>query len=283
MKNAVLLALVATLAVSVDAQDTIPNASFEVWTNNALLGPAPNGWVTTNGATQNRAQGYGISQSSDAVLGSSAAKITTGRMYNQMFGIDDTSAQLMTGVFSMALLREQLGFPYVQRPAVLRCQYKYFPMEPIGQDTARIFVHFHKWNVDSSRHDVIGVGELKMTDTVAAYTPVDVPIAWSSPDSPDSAHIEFASSLSRLAIGYSGTSIHHPIIGATLYVDAVELVMATPVVAQRERIAAPGVHSASSPLYDLRGRLVHGARASSGVDLRIGAYVQAGGRIRVAD
>lgn len=273
MKIVKTIAAVCIISVSLFAQN-IPNPSFETWTNNYLLGPYPNGWFTTNAATLDRTLGFGTSQTADAILGSSAAKITTGHMYYAAFGIDDTAALLMSGSFNILQQREYPGFPCTLRPTALRCQYKYFPMPPLGQDTGRIYVHFHKWNAGNGAHDIIGVGELKLTDTVAAYTPVDVSITWSSSDAPDSAHIELASSLNWMSEGYDSTDIRYPLMGTTLYVDALEFVMAVDARPARDRMVVAGWNAAGAPagaaLFDLSGR----ARAPSGrAPLKPGAYI----------
>jgi hypothetical protein len=272
MKAARLSAIAAIAFACARAQD-IPNPSFENWTDGGLLGTYPDGYITTNGATEDWPT-YGISETSDAYVGNSAAQIVTGHLYSTFIVIvDDTAGQLMSGWYQVLQQREHLGFPYTQRPAALRCHYKFFPMAPVGQDTGRILAAFFKYN---GGRDTMGIAELKLTDTVDTYTQADIPITWSSQEVPDSAHISLESSLTWMSFGYAGlegTGSHNPILGTKLIVDDLEFVMPVPVHGGPERMVPNDARGsvASSRLFDLRGRAVARTNARRP---RMGAYVQ---------
>lgn len=274
--KALLSGLVVAVLVAGTAAQDIPNASFENWTSRAFLGLAPDGWITTNGATQDQPT-YGVSMTDEAYDGDSAVQVVTGHLYSTFIVIiDDTAGQVMTGSYQVMSQTEHLGFPYTERPAALRCHYKFFPMEPLGQDTGRILAAFFKYN---DGRDTIGIAELKLTDTVDTYTEATIPITWSTQETPDSAHISLESSLTWMSFGYAGlqgSGSHEPIMGTKLIVDALEFTMPVAAGPSPDRMVVTGGWELLQPnaaLYDLRGRAL---AASPGARVPTGAYAQAG-------
>lgn len=202
MKTTVLtLMMVACFCFQSQAQ--VPNGGFETWTGND-----PDGWVTTNGLMQ-LGNPQSVFQSSDAHSGTSACEIRTINVVNKIpgVGIPDFTGSVFTG--KQVFTTSYFGFPYSQKPSMLRFWYKY---NARSNDTASILAYTTRWDAALNKRDTLAIAMSKITDSVGVYTKREVYFyVMDSIHTPDSAVVLFASS-----------SVLANKVGAVLLLDDVE-------------------------------------------------------------
>jgi len=199
---------------------TIPNSSFENWSNQGTFENPTGGWFTANGISTQPYPDYGVSKTTDRVDGLYAAKLVTGIVDGTVYGMGiDTTAILSTGFVTAS--GPIYGFPYNQRPLTLKFYYKYFPVNDLREDTARIYVVLEKWDAIMGDRTKIGKGYLKLVDSVPNYTQGIINISYNSQDIPDTATIDITSSLSWFSKNTEETG-YTKFIGSTLFIDKLE-------------------------------------------------------------
>jgi len=224
----VLLTFIPGITTSViDAQDSIPNPSFEEWETISLPAPfnpytEPVGWGTLNGVAE------GVTKTTDAKDGQFAARIASKKMNLGKFGTFIT-ANLMSGDYSSVLEGKtnepEFGFPYTKQPFALTFWYKYFPVE---NDTASIYVELNTKRGIYGRYSARGV--LKVTKTVNDWTKGIVEISYDDfppYENPDTCVIDITSSLSGITRnGDPGFGASEE--GSVLYIDGLSFEMDEP-------------------------------------------------------
>jgi Secretion system C-terminal sorting domain len=199
---------------------TIPNSSFENWISQGSYENPTGDWLTVNEYCTQPFPEYGVSKTTDCVDGQYAAKLVSGICNVPGMGYD-TTAWLGTGVFSNG--KPIWGFPCNQKISTLNFYYKYFPVNNLRKDTARIFIQIQKWNTTTKQRDNIGEGFLKLVDSVPNYTQGIININYYASDAiPDTASIDITSSLSGLSMEESSKTPFIQLIGSTLYIDKLE-------------------------------------------------------------
>lgn len=188
-------------SIGVFAQiNPIPNAGFEDW---AGTPETPDGWGVIN---------FSIPFVIDIVT----AKKTTDK-YSGTYAmeLESVSATLITlpgaastGAFNPLTFLTGGGFPFDQKPLVLKGWYKY---QPSGGDTATITVMLTKWNTSSNTRDTLGGGLKFFRNAVSTYTQFTVPLLYNFLETPDTA-----------AIAIYSSSLLNPVIGSKFFVDELE-------------------------------------------------------------
>ncbi len=181
------------------AQNAIPNAGFENWTNYGSY-EDPDNWGTINNLTSpifiktvTKATG------ADAHSGSYALK-----MESKNVPIQGTAPGIAaTGVINANTQAVDGGVVYSKRPISITGWYKYLPN---GVDTGSVFVTLWKWNTGTHSRDEVGSAELLFTATVSTYTQFTANFAYTSSNFPDSMVITLLTS-SRAAGSPTGTQL----------------------------------------------------------------------------
>lgn len=231
------------LAAFSQAQDLVPNGSFENVTNNQL-----DDWDVLNGSPQ--------------VLNSVSITIN-GQTENQLptFGNNLLLMQNASVVPSVATKR----FAYANRPTSLSAQIMYFPQN--ANERYVFYVLLSKWDVDSNKRDTILSANIAGGNQVYPWQRliVDISSVYRTSEIPDSAYILIAPSSNTAAAA-----------NTTLIIDDVKLVDYTASVAQVDNHFVGDIQLAPNPmvstaqidyqittkskvninLYDVTGKLV---------------------------
>lgn len=190
MKTRLHLLLAATAFFSIPAFAQIPNAGFENWTQVGSY-QDPVGWVTSNEVTTTEGVGRSCEKGTPGAVGSSYAKLTT----RTVTGMGVLPGQLVSDA------NEMDGFPFAARPAALNGQWKYAIQ---ATDAGVILVTLTKFNAATQEDDAVGFGFANVEGSQANWQNFSIPIAYSSPDTPDKGLIVI---LSSFAAGVAGSTL----------------------------------------------------------------------------
>jgi hypothetical protein len=98
------------------------------------------------------------------------------------------------------------GWPFAARPETLKFWYKF---SPAGNDTGLAAIVLSKWN---GSHVVIGSGLMPVFNNTSPYTLAEIPVDYSSSETPDTIIISFISSFNS-----------NPTVGTMLFIDDISL------------------------------------------------------------
>ncbi len=160
------------------AQDTIPNAGFEFWTQGGPAYADPNGWQTLNSQTGLISVYTCSLDSATAHEGTRSVKLVT----------KTGAGFIIPGILSTGAIHQDgtidHGIPISSRPLYLNGWYQY---TPVANDTATFSITLFKAGAD------IGDGAFNTTDNVSAWTYFSVPVNYTTSDVPDSVQLLFFS------------------------------------------------------------------------------------------
>ncbi len=191
------LLFVAALPLVSDAQDSIPNSSFEQWTAGD-----PDGWLTTNADPF-----FNVTSTSDAHSGDSAAR---GEVMEIVPGF-----KFQPYLIAAATPGEP-GIPISQRWAAVRGFYK---MSPVGGDKFYVNVVFSKAST------AVAAGGFVDSNTVSTYKEFVVNMTYITSDVPDTAFITIS------MIGPGGPDYH---LGSVMVVDDISYSLVATSVKERK-------------------------------------------------
>ena len=253
MKIFFLSFLLAFFALGAIAQDTIPNAGFEFWTQGGPDYVDPNGWQTLNSQTDIISILTCLRDSGTVHSGKYSVKLVT----------KSGAGFIIPGILSTGQIHQSGaiddGIPMSSRPTSLNGWYKY---NPVSNDTATFSISLTKAG------SPIGAGAISVRDT-ADWTYFSVPVTYSSGNTPDSVQLLF----------FSGTnqSSH---LGSTMWIDdlsygytngivnvAADIMKIYPNPANNQVTIDNGsTHALSLNIYSCLGQLVKEVKLSEGVN-----------------
>jgi hypothetical protein len=173
------------------ASAQIPNGGFENWADQGgYLEPV--GWLTYNDVPT--VGGASVEQGTPGNPGNFHAVITTRESIGGGFPIQGWASAGMSGT--------NAGFPYAARPAMLTGQWQY-GVQP--NDTAQIIVALN----NGGSVTPVAFGTLEVTGSLGSWQTFQVPLTYFSSDAPDTAYIQFASSI----------SFSNPVVGSFMKLD----------------------------------------------------------------
>lgn len=197
MKKQTILAIALTFTAVISNAQTVPNGSFEAWSNpNGYL--VPNDWETLNDMTS-AAGVYTATRggtSSDYYLKLTSQNVT---------GMGVMPGIAVSGMLDMGNLTALSGFPFAYRPVAFTGKWQY--MGNSGNDIGYVKVFLTKWNSTMNMRDTIGYVSQDLNGMVMSWSNFTLPFTYNSTDIPDSCII---------ALSASGPN---PEAGSYLYVD----------------------------------------------------------------
>ncbi len=208
MKNLFATLFLSFALSSVFAQ-AVPNNNFENWvTSNGLENPVS--WATSNAKILFVTVITVTKDNTAPYSGTFCAKLQN----VNPAGFSTVAPGLLTlGKFNLDVVAQtgtvSGGIPYNTLPENLQGNFKFFP---VNGDSCMIAVGIYKTNIITGNRDTIGKGSLIIGDTINAWTPITVPINYTSFEVPDSMNIIIMSS--------TGTN---PQSGTIMYVDNISL------------------------------------------------------------
>jgi len=120
---------------------------------------------------------------------------------------------LGTGDVDISAATIYLGRPFTGRPTAMKGMYRY---ESVNGDSAAFYCSFSKYDALNQTSSVIGEGNLVVSTAVPEWTPFQVPITFTSTDSPDSTNIIIASSAGYDLVNLQGSVGQ---VNSALYLD----------------------------------------------------------------
>lgn len=208
------LALILSFGMG-DAQTSIPNGDFEVWTTPPLAAyqEPGGGWFTTLNTLASLGGPVTVEKSTDAHSGSYSAMLTT-----RTWGTLTIPGLVVTGEFDFQNPRFLIqGKPFTDQPNAFHGWYKFLP---IGSDSAGIAALLTRWNVGAMRRDTLAIAALSVVTAASAWTSFDLPFYYLQTGvSPDTIIMALVSSGDGQ--NFNGQT------GSTLWVDDLSLEYAT--------------------------------------------------------
>jgi hypothetical protein len=207
MKNFTLFTIMVLSYAAVSAQDTLPNPSFENWTNGGGY-LNPDGWGTINQLVPTV---FRTNVAVEVHSGTYAVKLQSAAI-----GPNIAPGICVTGQVNIATNGVDGGLAYNLRPVSITGWFMYHPGTG---DTGIVTLTLSKWNGTS--RDIIGEATQVFSDSVNTYTQFVKNIEYSSIETPDTAVIVLLSStgtsqqasttlfLDDLAFSNSGTGVEN--------------------------------------------------------------------------
>lgn len=197
MKKQTILAIALMFTVVISKAQSVPNGSFEAWSNpNGYL--VPDDWETLNDMTTTTGV-YTATRggtSSDYYL-----KLTS----QNVPGMGVMPGIAVSGMLDMGNLTALSGFPFAFRPAAFTGKWQY--MGNSSNDVGFVHVILTKWNTTMNMRDTIGMAMQDLSGMVMSWSNFSIPFTYNSTDVPDSCIITMSA---------SGAN---PEAGSYLYVD----------------------------------------------------------------
>ena len=248
------------------AQNPIPNAGFENWTNFGLY-DEPNDWTITSNYVSFQDTIITSFKSTQAHSGQYALKLKARTFYES-----DSNGTAIAGDNAIASLIHPIlpnqfpGFPIPNQPPFLSGYYQYDAWQG---DTCTIMVIPTLWNPILGYSEGIGLGVFQSATPTNGYTPFSIPINYAPGYVPDSAIIVLvSSSLDSLILitGNSGTFLVDDLAyTGTILALPREDAFAEPLLAYpnpsqgftRLQLPARTPENAALTITDLQGRVVY--------------------------
>jgi len=277
MKRLLLILTITFSTFAVHAQ--LINPDFETWTRDNLVPAAKNpnsgagtsGWWDFNFLNASALGGSPVTVFQDSVnpspyMNNYCARIVSQAMSKQSndtlrhYGIEvnDTSGIIFSGyVDTRSGITIKTGIPCNNAYKSFTFYFRYVPN---GIDTCSCEIKMYHFNTVSNSRDQVGYAYWSLGRAVTLWSPVTVPINYSSSETPDTVQITF-----------SAASIYsNPKIGDSLYIDYGSVVLGMNTIAERDRNisvypdpASDEINFAFNPelrvqrvtIYDVTGRL----------------------------
>jgi hypothetical protein len=209
MKKIVLLSFIA-FSFSSHAQQTIPNAGFETWTNSFIY-EEPTGWATLNPGI---ALGVPttVTKSTSAHSGTYAAKLkTVGADFDGDNVVDTIPGIAFLGTLDIISQTTNEGIPFSGMPDTLAAWTKY--NSPSANDQFLIIATLTKWNAALGMRDDIASATIFSGSNTSVYTRQTAEFTYFSTDTPDTLSLMILSSAGQV-----------PAINAELFVDDISFI-----------------------------------------------------------
>ncbi|MBM3171025.1 MAG: PCMD domain-containing protein [Bacteroidetes bacterium] len=221
MKKTLLFLSFLSLGISLSAQPIV-NGDVESWQSyNDVMGSpyddlGPNTDRSTNFLRTLNAilEAPLTQQSAYKVTGQAAYSNTSIVVVTTMVaGSILVPGYLGTGDVDISAATIYLGRPFTGRPTAMKGMYRY---ESVNGDSAAFYCSFSKYDALNQTSSVIGEGNLVVSTAVPEWTPFQVPITFTSTDSPDSTNIIIASSAGYDLVNLQGSVGQ---VNSALYLD----------------------------------------------------------------
>lgn len=176
-----IVALVALFFSNANAQDTLANSGFEIWTN--------------QGTYEDLADWNTLNPLSSALGVYTATKTTGAEAHSGSYGLKLQSKSLLgtirpgvltTGTINVANSTIGGGVAISSRPLYLNGWYQYWPA---GADTALFSITLTKWDATGDSQIVVGSGSFTQMDRITSWSQFSVTIDYNTTDVPDTALI----------------------------------------------------------------------------------------------
>ena len=208
-KNLLLLAALFLLGIFAQAQNDIPNQSFEVWDADTsalqVVYWSPVGWSTPNEfiALTGMADKLVVSYDLEAYTGDTCAKLESKEI--SILTLTMTAPGTITlGKFEIDKVNftgsVSGGIPFTHKPTKMKGYWKYSPQEA---DSGMAAIILTRWNADNSTRDTVGEGVLMVASEVTEWTEFEVGINYMINEDPDTMNVIIMSS--GIMEGYEGS------------------------------------------------------------------------------
>lgn len=187
------LRILPLLVLPLTVQAQIPNGGFENWTEDSGI-LEPTGWTTVNAL--GGLLGLSFAEQTPGAVGTYGIALTT----QEVPGLGIIPSVAFVG----DLGSETEGFAYTGRPTALTGQFKFIPE---GEDLGTVAVTFWRWDAGAGERVDIGAGFLALSEAATSWTGFEIPIEYTSSETPDSANVTLLSSVGSPTAGGTQLSI----------------------------------------------------------------------------
>lgn len=281
MKKNMLLFVAVIIGFSAVGQ--IANSSFEDWhLGSSLNYEEPDDWHTANEPISSFFTDFPVLKTTDAADDSFAVLLHS--KYYPLI------AQSLPGILTTAAISINLvtyepefngGMPFTARPEKIEFEHKFIPA---GPDTAAVYLSLLYIDTALSILDTIGIGSLRIWDTIHSYEKAEMIIKYNNADTPNTLMLTFTSGTYGSVT--ANTKYYVDDIEVDWYTGLTPLGIKSPEVKLYPNPAKDRVHIKLSDfrpgmhlvLYDLLGNKVMNYRLPSGTEsldvnsLRNGIY-----------
>lgn len=197
-----LLSLTALLFIGIftQAQNDIPNQSFESWDADTsvmqVIYWSPVNWSTPNEfiALAGMADKLVVTYDLEAYTGDTCARLESKEITIFTFSMV-APGTITLGTFNIDKINftgsVSGGIPFTQKPTKMKGYWKYTPVE---SDSGMAAVILTKWNTETSTRDTIGEGLLTINREVSEWTEFEVEIGYMIDEDPDTMNVIMMSS-----------------------------------------------------------------------------------------
>jgi hypothetical protein len=185
MKKTLLISLAFIANFQMLRSQTIPNASFENWTNMGSYSN-PDGWDQLNGYTS-LAGIYTCEQGTPGTSGSSYIKLTS----KTVTGVGVVPGVAVSGLIDVTTQQAKSGFAYTGQPASLTGKWQHMIF---GSSQGFINVKLTKWNSATSSRITVANGNVVLSGMAMSWENFSIPIGYIETFAPDSCIITMSAS-----------------------------------------------------------------------------------------
>lgn len=164
---------------------TIPNTSFDNWTNMGSYNN-PDGWSTYNDLTT-AAGVYTCVKGTPGMVGSAYLKLTS----KNVIGLGVVPGVAISGVTNMQTLEPVSGFAMSDRPAAFEGMWQYMAF---GADQGFVAIALTQWNAVASSRDTVGYAYYALPGMEMSWVNFSIPINYINGNVPDSCFIVLSAS-----------------------------------------------------------------------------------------
>lgn len=169
---------------TVSKAQTIPNSSFESWTNMGSYNN-PSGWATMNNSTSSSSI-YTATKGTPGNVGSAYLKLTS-----KTIGSSVVNGVAVSGEIDSLSMEPKSGFPFAQRPTSLTGKWQHMIY---GSSQGSIEIILTRWDSTMKMRMTVGSGKVTLSGMAMSWASFSVPINYTESANPDSCIIFMKSS-----------------------------------------------------------------------------------------
>lgn len=172
-------ALALLTVFSVSKAQTIPNSSFEDWTNMGSYSN-PSGWATMN-STTNASSIFTATKGTPGNTGTAYLKLTS-----KTIGSSVVNGMAVSGKIDSLTMEPKSGFPFTKRPTSLTGKWQHMIY---GTSQGSIEVILTRWDSTMKIRMTVGSGKITLSGMAMSWANFSIPINYTESSNPDSCMI----------------------------------------------------------------------------------------------
>lgn len=185
MKKSILLFTALMFSVAISKAQTIPNASFESWTNMGTYSN-PDGWDQLNVSTASMSK-YTCEKGTPGSVGNAYLKLTS----KTIGSMGVVPGICVSGKINQTTMKPESGFAYNNRPTSLTGKWQHMIY---GNSQGFIQITFTRWDAGINKQIPVGSGMVTLSGMAMSWANFSIPISYIDNNNPDSCIIVMSAS-----------------------------------------------------------------------------------------